>query len=294
MSSVWLAIVLTLVATVVNKLGLVFLKKSIESDRPSARGAWTAVLHEPPLWYLGMALVIGGCGIYVLANSIRAAPISLLQPIYASGCVVLAVLAVSYLHERFHAVEWIGLGLLLAGGILLGSSIDEEGQQLSAIIPGRLLAFMAAAAICTVVLLLALKKRRRNLANPEVLFGVLAGILLGAGYLSTKVVSLAWSDRQWEFVVLSVAGMSIGLGGGFAVIQWGYHHGRALVVSGINLVVNQVLVVLGGLWCLGESFPRTPLHFYARLLGFAAILAGMLILARFGASHKPSAPPTRV
>jgi drug/metabolite transporter (DMT)-like permease len=293
MASVWLAIALTLVATIASKLGLVLLKKAIamrclspeptvgQTDSPAA--SVPAFLHEP-LWHLGMVLTIGGYGIYVLANSFRAAPISLLQPIYASGCLFMAVLAVSFLQERFHAGEWLGLALLLAGLVLLGASIEQEDQQQSAIDAARLLTFLGAGVVLSLALLLLVN--RSHASSPEVPFGLLAGVLSGMGYLSTKVVTLAWSDGQWAFVILALTGMGIGMAGSLAVVQWGYFHGRALIVSTINLVTNQLLVVIGGLWCLGEKFPSLPLHFQARLIGLISILAGTFLLARLAATAK--------
>jgi len=101
--------------------------------------------------------------------------------------------------------------------------------------------------------------------------------------LSVKVCPLAWGDRRPGLALLGLGGMGIGLIGGLYVIQWGYHHGRALVVSSVNLVINQVMVVIGGIWCLGEHLPEQSFAFCARLIGFAAVLIGTVMLGRFGA-----------
>ena len=77
-------------------------------------------------WCLGMALLLGGYVVYGYALSARAAPISLLQPLSASGLLVVALLAVTYLHERFDALEWVGVALLLGGVILLGFSAENR------------------------------------------------------------------------------------------------------------------------------------------------------------------------
>ena len=61
--------------------------------------------------------------------SARAAPISLLQPLSASGLLVVAFLAVVYLNERFDAWEWLGVVLLLAGVIMLGFSAENAPER---------------------------------------------------------------------------------------------------------------------------------------------------------------------
>src|SRR5215831_6525258 len=113
MGLVWIAIALTVIATVSTKIGLVLLKRGIHAPRAL-------------VWYLGIAMLVGGMGIYMAANSIRAAPISLLQPIYASGWLLLALMSVSFLHERFQVMEWVGLSLLFTGILLLAGSVEKN------------------------------------------------------------------------------------------------------------------------------------------------------------------------
>jgi hypothetical protein len=180
-------------------------------------------------------------------------------------------------------MEWVGLAVLFAGVLLLARSVDQDQTTRVGIDRARLLTFLGVATLASLVVLLILRTRQ-TFANREVLFGLLAGLLLGIGYLSVKVCPLAWGDRKLGLALLGLGGMGVGLIGGLYVIQWGYHHGRALVVSSVNLVINQVMVVVGGIWCLGEHLPEQEFPFYARLIGFAAVLIGTVMLGRFGAS----------
>jgi hypothetical protein len=77
--------------------------------------------------------------------------------------------------------------------------------------------------------------------------------------------------------------MTLGLLGGLVALQLGLRAGRALIVTAVNLVTNQVLVVVGGLLCLGESFPQETMPFTARIAGLCGIVWGILLLARVGA-----------
>jgi len=117
--SVWGAIALAVAGSACMNLGLVLQKRGIvrpEPQSPLTRTTFRS--RHPPIWYLGMGLMVGGYGIYAAAVSARVAPISLLQPLSASGLLVVALLAVVYLNERFDAAEWLGVGILLAGVIL--------------------------------------------------------------------------------------------------------------------------------------------------------------------------------
>jgi hypothetical protein len=113
--------------------------------------------------------------------------------------------------------------------------------------------------------------------------GILSGLLFGTGYLNTKTLALAIQDRNLLLAVAAGCLMAIGLVGGLVALQLGLRFGRALIVTAVNLVTNQVLVVAGGLVCLGESFPQESFPFAARLSGFGGILIGILLLARVGA-----------
>ncbi|HEX4073521.1 MAG TPA: hypothetical protein VHX68_20245 [Planctomycetaceae bacterium] len=286
--SVWAAITLTLLASACMNLGLVLQKKGL-SARPlvpvNSSGELEGRLRDfrPNLtWCLGMALLLGGYVVYGYALSARAAPISLLQPLSASGLLVVALLAVTYLHERFDALEWAGVALLLAGVILLGFSAENRPHWNVGVNDLRLMIFLITVAILVVFAAAAIR-RISSPARVEFLFGVLAGLLLGTGYLHTKIISLAFQAQRLGLFITAWICTVIGLVFGLLVLQMGFRRGRALIVTAVNLVTNQVLVVAGGLICLGERFPTEPWPFAARVLGLGGILAGIILLARLSA-----------
>ncbi len=279
--SLWAAIALTVIASTCMNLGLVLQKKAVALP-PTQSGTTAGRPALSPLWCAGMVLLAGGYGLFVLATSTRAAPISLLQPIFACGLLVVAWMAVVYLGERFGTAEWLAVALLLIGVVALGMSAGRtEAQEVGIRLP-YLLAYLAGAggAALAVGLLLASPARGRN---GEVLFGLLAGLLLGVGYLNTKTFTLALVEGRGGTALLGAAAAAVGLLGGLLALQLGFRRGRALIVTAVNLVVNQVMVVLGGILCLGERFPEEPLKFGARVTGLGAILVGTLLLARFSA-----------
>jgi drug/metabolite transporter (DMT)-like permease len=283
--SVWAAIALAVGGSACMNLGLVLQKRGIipppmtpiESRPPSFRPS-----RHAPIWYLGMLLMIGGYGLYAMAVSARVAPISLLQPLSASGLLVVALLAVVYLNEQFGAAEWVGVALLLAGVILLGLSASGPQVVSTGIANVPYTAFFAAVIALAVVVGAA---AARSPSRLELLLGFLSGLLFGMGYLNTKALALAVQDRNVGLVFAAACLMTIGLLGGLIALQFGLRFGRALIVTAVNLVTNQVLVVAGGLTCLGEHFPQESLPFAARLIGFGGILGGIVLLAGVQASE---------
>ncbi len=286
---VWFAIVLTLIASTCMNLGLVLQKKAV-----SQPGWRLERFYHSPLWCAGMGLLVGGYGLFILANSFKAAPISLLQPIFAFGLLVVAFMAVLYLKERFGPLEWLGVVLLITGVVLLGLSAEESSRQTAAVHLSRLLLYLSGLAMLGLIAVLLIKFFSTRV-NVEILYGMLAGVLLGTGYLNTRTLTLAWSEARFMVFLLALALLGIGLLGGLTVLQKGFQHGRALIVTAMNLVINQVVVVAGGILCLGERFPQERLAFDARVGGLIAILVGTVILARFstGQGHDPSSLSSR-
>jgi drug/metabolite transporter (DMT)-like permease len=286
--SVWAAIALTVSASACMNLGLVLQKRGlVPPEAVIGRPNSSRLSRHTPIWYFGMALMIGGYGVYAIAVSARVAPISLLQPLSASGLLVVALLAVVYLNERFDLSEWLGVGVLLAGVISLG--LSARGPQLAStgIETGRYVAFFAV----DVALVIATSCAALRIAGrAELLLGILSGLLFGTGYLNTKALALAIQDRNLLLTVAAGCLMAIGLLGGLVALQLGLRFGRALIVTAVNLVTNQVLVVAGGLVCLGESFPQESFPFTARLIGFGGILVGITLLARVGAGSPQGLP----
>ena len=151
-------------------------------------------------------------------SALRVAPISLLQPLSASGLLVVALLAVIYLNERFDPAEWLGVGILLAGVILLGLSARGPHLPSNGIETSRYLSFFAVvAALLVAVSIAAAAMPRRS----ELMLGILSGLLFGTGYLNTKALAFAVQDRNPALTIVAACLMTLGLLGGLVALQLG-------------------------------------------------------------------------
>lgn len=287
MSFHW-AIALTIVATSVARIGIVLLKQAVaDAAAPGAHGRFqlAAALARSGRGWAGVGLEILGYGLFLFALSGPDSPISILQPMRAFGIIVMAFLSVVFLHERLRTAEWLGIALQTVGMILLGLT-PPEGVGNAVSLP-RLMAFWAILSLTGAFfagLLFSSHQERRV----EVAYGVLAGILLGLAYLHIKVLFMAYDDGQVGLVVLSALTMPIGAVGGLAVLLWSFRTCRALVVTTINFVINQVVVIVGGAVCLGESFPAEPLLYAGRIAGIGFIFIGVVLLSRFQEARTPT------
>jgi drug/metabolite transporter (DMT)-like permease len=280
--SIWSAIALSALATSCYQVGLVLQK--IAADRLprlgwklEQRNAFRAFLRSP-MWLSGMGIQAFGWIFFLKA--VASAPVSVVQPVLGFGLALLAVFSVVVLGERLRAVEWAGIATMLAGLVLLG--VSASGEPHSTAMALGLLAVVSLVSLSLLASALALGRAGRVVPLPVVL-GFGAGVLIGLAALYTKGLFLSLHDGLpalgWCVFLPLMASANVA---GLWVQQAGFQQGRALIVGATNAVTNKLVTILGGMIALGELLPREPALATARIAGFVAILAGTLVLARFG------------
>jgi multidrug transporter EmrE-like cation transporter len=282
--SIWSAIALSLVATCCYQVGTVLQK--IAADRMprielrvGQREVLVAFLRSP-IWLGGIAVMTVGWALFLKA--IANAPVSIVQPTLGFGLCLLALFSVVFLGERLRPLEWLGIGLMVAGIVLLGISGTQDSPRAVAVSTAMLLVLSVG-----MVGLLGGSARlgQAGLGVPSpVVLGFAAGVLIGLGALYAKglFVSLEVGSGRLAWLVflpLTLAANVVGLW----VQQAGFQQGRALIVVAMNAVTNKVVTIAGGMAILGELLPGDGSLAAARVLGFVTVLVGTAILARFGA-----------
>jgi len=279
--SIWSAIALSVLATSCYQVGLVLQK--IAADRlprlglgRDRRGAWRAFFRSP-IWLVGTGITIVGWIAFLKA--VANAPVSIVQPVLGFGLALLALFSVVVLHERLRPIEWAGIAMMLAGLVLLGVSASGEPSTAS-LAPGRL---AAVSVVFLGLLAAAVPVGRAGALPPPILLGFGAGTLIGLAALYTKGLFLSLESGFPLLAWLVFAPLMVGANlGGVGIQQAGFQQGRALIVVAMNAVTNKFVTIVGGMMTLGELLPVEPALAAARIAGFLAILAGTIVLARFG------------
>jgi len=220
-------------------------------------------------WLLGFALEGAGFALYVVALAL--APLSLVQSVAAGGIGILAFVSARMSHRQLGRTElagvWISmLGLLALAVSLLGGSGEGTGGTTAEI----LLWLGATAAAAGVALLLG-----RRFGWSGVAYGIAGGLLFSIGDISVKVATQG--GVRTAFAVGVVIGYSLGT----FFLQLGYQKSRALTVAGIATLLTNALPIAAGSVVLGEPVPSGALG-ALRILAFAAVTAGAILLARPG------------
>jgi hypothetical protein len=220
-------------------------------------------------WLLGFALESAGFALYVAALAL--APLSLVQSVAAGGIGILAFVSARMSHRQLGRTElagvWISmLGLLALAVSLLGGSGEGTGGT-----TGEILLWLGStAAAAGVALLLG-----RRFGWSGVAYGIAGGLLFSIGDISVKIATQG--GVRTAFAVGVVIGYSLGT----FFLQLGYQKTRALTVAGIATLLTNALPIAAGSVVLGEPVPSGAWG-ALRILAFAAVTAGAILLARPG------------
>jgi len=218
-------------------------------------------------WLFGFAMESVGFLIYVAALAL--APLSLVQSISAGGIGVLAFASARLQRRKLAGVEIVGvllsvLGLAALAASLVGGKAKEGGGDIVPI----LLWLGATAAIAAVLVVVGRRHWGAAVAN-----GIAGGLFFSIGDISTKLVTQG--GARVAFVALMLVGYFLGT----ALLQIGYQAGGALTVAGLATLVTNALPIAAGTVVLDEPLP-TGWHGVIRVLAFAAVVTGAVLLAR--------------
>jgi drug/metabolite transporter (DMT)-like permease len=229
-----------------------------------------ALLFSNRRWFAGFVIGIGGWVLYVAALSLGT--LSLVQAASAGGIGVLALLVWRLGGVRLSRREWAGVGLAIAGLVLLAVSLTRSGTSHPFAAHASWTGVAAWMAATGVVAAAFAGPLSRLLAGGAGL-GVAAGLCYAAGDVGTKAA--VGGGARFLFVppVLSSHGL------GFVCLQLGFQRGGALATAGVATLFTNAVPIAAGMVLYGDGLPAGALG-VARLLSFAAVVAGAVLLTR--------------
>ncbi|MCD6569980.1 MAG: hypothetical protein J7L53_04690 [Deltaproteobacteria bacterium] len=277
--TIWIAILVAIIATTLMNIGLAFQKKQasempkIDEERKEAAQAFA----RNRAWQAGVVGMLIGFGMYAWVAG--KAPISIIQPTLGMGLVVLAFFSIFYLHERLKVLEWIAVVSMIVGLILLGLSAAEND---SAGEVNTVILVIITAVILVIVGLAYIARRwlKTKRISLEWLLGVITGLFIGLEALFLKATWNAGNNLLSLGVFLPAT--IVFFVGGIVIMQSGFQHGTAMIVVALESVVNKLMAIIGAMISLGEYLPEDILLALMRVVAFIFLLGGTAVLARFG------------
>src|SRR5437899_997309 len=216
-------------------------------------------------WLIGFFTGVGGWALYVAALAL--APLSLVQAVAAGGIGLLALLVWRVAGVELARLEWLGVGVAVAGLGLLALSLGgghDRGRHGDWVAISVWLACAAALSGVAAV--------TRGLA-PGAGLGAAAGLLYAAGDVGTK----AAVGGGWRFAFVPV--LLACHGGAFVCLQLGFQRGSALATAGVATLLTNAVPIAAGIVLFHEHLPGGALG-AVRVLAFAAVVAGAAALAK--------------
>ncbi len=247
-------ILLTLTSSFLIQLGYFIWKISLNElprvGKDKVRVVLVGFLTNPK-WLLGMFLRLFGLALFIKATHIGA--ISLVQPLMSIGDLFVVLLAYIFLHERLVKLEWVGMGVIIAGAAMI--ACEAKIAETTTIDWVHIICFILIAA-CVLISLVFLGMRTRF---TEIFLGIAVGVEFGISSILAKAMtsSLALSGHPVNvmscvlnpiFPVILISNIT-----GLVILQMAFQNGRASVVLPIQLSVVNGVAVLGGVFLFSEN-----------------------------------------
>jgi drug/metabolite transporter (DMT)-like permease len=222
-------------------------------------------LASRPRWMLGIILGLGGFVLQVLA--LRHAPLTLVQPVLASGLLVLLGFSVLVLHERVGKRELAAVVAIIAGVTAIALANPERGHSTNA----------KAFTIVVVVLGLVAAQGfvRRHPGVGTLLASAIAADAIAALAAAQAARSLPDPLPSVGWGLLAAAGGVVTLAAESAALQ---RRGAARIAPVVMAGQVAVPVALAPL-LLGERWSASPLGAGLLLAGLAAVVISSAVLA---------------
>jgi Magnesium transporter NIPA len=257
-----------------------------------------ASLLADPAWLAGFALMLLGLACQTIVLTFE--PVSVVQPVLASGVALVLVLSRLVLRERLGAVEFRCVAAMAVCVILLAASEGGKGAAAGHhASPG----WMAVVAIPSAVigLLVAVSPLRDRshgdrAPNAAVRFGVGTGLLYGVAALAIKGLSgilvhshgagilagVLSSPYLYVFAGCSAAAMLL--------YQVGLQSCRASILVPVSTVTGSAYFLIAGTWLFHEHLPADPAKLVLRLAAIAVAGFVIIALSRQGSGETEPSP----
>jgi drug/metabolite transporter (DMT)-like permease len=289
-------IILAVAATVIYNLGFICEKRALDrlpAIEAHRLGHLARTLFTAPAWLAGFLLICCGLMLQLLVLSLE--PLTVAQPLQASGVVVTILFSRLMLHERLGRAELTCIGIIAVAVALLSLSNGRgAGGQAGTHAAGAAIAAAAIPALLAVPVIYYLAQRasrgRHRHRISGVSYGCCAGLVYGFAGVALKALSasifgapharggLLAAALASPYLYAMLASSAIGM----CLFQVALQRGKASIIMPISLVISTGYLVVIGSWLFHERLPASPVLLAMRLGGGVAAIAAPVILTILG------------
>lgn len=272
-------VVLALVAAFLFALGSVLQQRAGMDEPGAAEGSGAGLLlrmARRPVWLAGIAA--DALGFVGQAVALTIGRLAVVQPLLAASMVFALPLGRRITDQRVSRNDVSAAVLVTLALVAFLTVADPSGGRDDAPLGEWLVAGAIGVAVCIPLVLVA---RRSEPAMKAALLGAATGILFGFSAALTKAVGDQFADdvlsvfTHWQLYALVVVGYA-----SMTLNQLALTTGVLAPALATSMAFDPITSVLIATTLMQESLHETTIGWIATLAALAAVLAGMVILAR--------------
>ncbi|MFV2173658.1 DMT family transporter [Actinomadura sp. LOL_016] len=292
---------LALIATTTYYVAFLIFRASARRMEPLRGGRPFRVARlmlTDPLWLGGGLLLFLGLGYEIVAFSLL--PLTVAQPIFAVGLVLLVAYAVWFLDERLAPREWASMALFVLATVLIGLSAGPAGEPVAdATLLGTLAAPWPMLALCVPAFVIAALvwlvgdrkaggRHARRLSG--VAYGIGAGACAGLAEAGIRGIAIVHADTgdlravlesPYPYLTLGFAAIALGQ------LQVALQRCRVAIVAAVLTVIGRLYLIVSGTVLFDEEWPSEAGPFLLRTAGFALALTALALFPRYEQAPRP-------
>lgn len=269
-----------IVASLLMALGLLMMKtRAAHLPLASGANAIAAIVAwiRDPVWIGGLGVQTAGWAFYLIAVS--GAPVSMVAVMGQGGIALFVIASVAILGERATGREWVGIGAIVAGMLMLTLSLGG-GETEGVFERGTLLIFTV---LLVAMGLAPMAVARLNTSGAAA--AIFSGIAFGLGALFTKAMMLDFTTGAAAPLALRIVsnpyvyGMLAANIMGIVMLQNSFHSARAIIAMPLSGALSNIVPIAGGMIAFGERLPAGSMPAALRVGAFILTIAAGALLA---------------
>jgi hypothetical protein len=278
--------------------GLWKMKGAVATRDVDVRHPWeSAVALFRSKWFV-IGWIVAAIAWLLHVGALALAPLSLGQAVISGGIVLLGLFAERFFDLDVTRRQWVGLGLLGLGMVVLGVTAHGDKNHASyGVLP--VLAFEIGALALGAGFILGCRSGRLR-GQHGLFLGIAGGIFFGISDISIKAVSggshgIVGVLGPWTFI-----GILTAVGAFFATAR-SLQIGNAIAVIAATTSAANVLGILGGIVLFGDQVGSAPLMVVGRFVAFALVVFAVVLVPAPVRAHEavqddssePESPPAK-
>lgn len=246
--------------------------------------AWNLLTTR--MWFIGGIAALTGFIVYTVALSIY--DVSIVKPLVNTNLLFTFIFAAVVFKERLSVIEWVGVGTLIIGILLIAltPSIESNSE-----INEPLLLLLFPVTIGLIVMMIIILFVTKTGGPAEFILPIFAGSFFGVGTFFTKSLLIGLNEDfqgilsrngliMYSFCMLIVTY-------GFATIaqQLAFERGRLSIVSPITNALSVTIAFIGAYFVFYEELifqvaGELSIQSFNKIFGLLGILIALFILRR--------------